>query len=308
MAAQYRECRRLTPANLRRHVHECSERARARGALIPFETETRAIDDGGMRFVVRVSSTVTRKAEAAYRQRRGTAPEDPFTPPYEPDLLVGDLSDTHVALLNKFNVLDDHLLLVTRAHEDQEDLLGHADFEALLLGLAGIDGLAFYNGGHDAGASQAHKHLQIVPLPLGPGSPDLPIEPLLRETVMEGEAGRMPRVPFAHAVAPVPPRWIRRPADCAGEAQSVYHALWRRLGYESGGIHQPVPYNLLVTRQWMWLVPRRCDSADGLAVNALGFAGAMLVRDEAGFARLTRLSPMHLLATTGLPAGDSDPP
>ena len=32
--------------------------------------------------------------------------------------------------------------------------------------LAEFDGLGFYNGGETAGASQPHKHLQIVPLPL----------------------------------------------------------------------------------------------------------------------------------------------
>ena len=44
-----------------------------------------------------------------------------------------------------------------------------ADFDALARGLAAIDGLAFYNGGTVAGASQPHKHLQLVPVPLGVG-------------------------------------------------------------------------------------------------------------------------------------------
>ncbi|NIO40609.1 MAG: phosphorylase, partial [Burkholderiales bacterium] len=38
---------------------------------------------------------------------------NPFLP-YGKDLFVSDISETHLALLNKFNVIDYHLLIVTR--------------------------------------------------------------------------------------------------------------------------------------------------------------------------------------------------
>jgi len=92
---------------------------------------------------------------------------------------VGDISATHVGLLNKFCVLEDHLLMVTRDYAEQTELLDESDFHALLCGLAAVDGLAFYNGGTDAGASQPHKHLQLVPLPLAPGWTGMPLAPWL---------------------------------------------------------------------------------------------------------------------------------
>lgn len=44
---------------------------------------------------------------------------------------MGALSATHTAVLNKFNVLQQHLLIVTYRCEQQEVLLTGADFEAL---------------------------------------------------------------------------------------------------------------------------------------------------------------------------------
>src|SRR5690606_23263081 len=107
-------------------------------------------------------------------------PRDAFARP-DPDLTVSADSATHLALLNKYPVLPHHLLLVTRRSVPQEALLDDDDFAALAGALAEIDGLAFYNGGAVAGASQPRKHLQLVPLPLEPGGPPVPIEPWLAQ-------------------------------------------------------------------------------------------------------------------------------
>ena len=69
-------------------------------------------------------------------------------------------------LLNKYNVVPHHLLIITRHFESQESALTQADFQALWTCLAEYDSLGFYNSGESAGASQPHKHLQTVPLPM----------------------------------------------------------------------------------------------------------------------------------------------
>lgn len=289
----------LRPAELAERVRRAAAAARASGALVPIDTRVRRIDDAGIPFVVRVSVNVARKQAAA------AGPDDPFAPPYENDLHVGDLSPTHVVLLNKFNVLDGHILLVTRDYEEQTRMLSVADCEALLLGLAGIDGLAFYNGGPEAGASQAHKHLQVVPLPLAPDGPALPFaDPLERCALDAHGVGRVGAFPFRHAVCALRPEWLDDPAAHADAAAAALAALWRAVGREPGDGPQPVAYNLLATRRWMWLVPRRRECAQGISVNALGFAGALLAPDEAACERLCRAGPMHVLsATAERPAG-----
>jgi ATP adenylyltransferase len=51
----------------------------------------------------------------------------------------------------------------------------------------------------------------------------------------------------------------------------------------------------LVTRDWMLLVPRSTERFCGISVNALGFAGALLVRDERQLQLLKECGPMVVL-------------
>lgn len=289
----------LPPAELIERVHATSEYARTSGALVPLDTEVRLVPDGGVTFLVRVSANVARKQAAA--ADNGAPAGDPFAPPYETDLYVGDISPTHAALLNKFNVLDDHVLLVTREWAEQTEMLDTADFQALLLGLAGMDGLAFYNGGTEAGASQPHKHLQLVPLPLAPNGPALPFADLLERAQMGGATGHVPELPFSHAVAPMRAEWLEDPAQHAPDVLALAERLWQAVGHDPRVAQQPIPYNLLATRRWMWLVPRRQEKYEGLPVNALAFAGGLLAPDEAAFGRLCNLGPMSLLEATAEP-------
>lgn len=64
---------------------------------------------------------------------------------------------------------------------------------------------------------------------------------------------------------------------------------------ESAEPRQTGPYNLLATREWMLLVPRSTECFHGISVNALGFAGALLVRDAEQLALLERHGPMTAL-------------
>lgn len=197
---------------------------------------------------------------------------DPFARP-EPELLVGDLSPTHYALLNKYNVLDGHLLAVTRAPVDQEARLELADFEALTACIGTEPVLGFYNGGADAGASQRHRHMQAVRLPLSPERA-IPIEALDDE--------RRARLPFRHtfgriAAGPDTRAWAR-----------TLHARYREA-------LEPGPYNLLVTRDWMMYVPRSEAEFEGIPVNSLAFAGALFVRSDAELRVVERAGPMAVL-------------
>jgi sulfate adenylyltransferase (ADP) / ATP adenylyltransferase len=244
--------------------------ALARGALEPIRTRCEVVVDSGVAFVVRIAEALARKPAGA--PRPGQA--NPFLPP-DPDLVVADLSPTHVAVLNKFPVIEDHLLIVTRAFEEQTAPLTRADFEALAPCLVEMDAIAFYNSGVEAGASQRHKHLQVVPRRLGPGDPQPPIEALLGR---DGAA-----LPFAHA--------FRRVAPGA-----AWHACYLDLLREMGlSPEAPAGYNLLVTREWMLLVPRTREKAEGISINALGFAGALLARDDLEAERIRKAGPMRLL-------------
>lgn len=292
---------------LRAAIERQTAYALACGALHPIETAHTFIDDGGMRFYVRVAENLARKEVARLTPQTSAAsssqpPRDPFLP-YEPDLFVGDLSPTHVALLNKFNVIDQHLLIVTRRYEPQEALLDAADFTALIEALREIDGLAFYNGGAAAGASQPHKHLQMVPLPLADDGPHMaPLEALLGSAQAVHGARPIAIVPglaFVHAFARLDLGPDTGAPGAALVALDCYRALLDAAGVPAvdvgGAAHQGAPYNLLVTRRWMLVVPRTTECVEGISVNSLGFAGSFFVRNAAQWQTLAQLGPMAAL-------------
>ena len=280
--------------SLRRKVIETSERALRRGALQPIATRVQRLEDGGVRFLVRIVEQPARKRQGPVEATSPPPRANPFLP-YDETLFVQDISDSHVGLLNKFNVVRHHLLVVTRCFEDQQALLNEADFDALWRCLLQYDSLGFYNSGSVAGASQPHKHLQVVPLPLSPEGGDVPLAPLIRETF--GGTARRPRPSrlLRHAVRPVESGWLSSPEQAARQSQAAYLQLLGQCGCWTSRAENPRPYNLLVTRDWMMLVPRRRERFRSMSINALGFAGALLAHTAEQFETLRRRGPMAAL-------------
>lgn len=287
----------LQPGKLWTRVIEQTEYALRTGALQSIPTDYEFIEQNGIDFLVRTLSNLVRKDEAKQSQSTTTAKDfNPFLP-YEEDLFVADISDTHLCLLNKFNVVDRHLLMITRAFEDQENWLNWRDFQAMYVTLAEIDGLAFYNGGKLAGASQKHKHLQLVPLPLSPQGVKLPIENAIAAAQFTGSIGTSPLFPFVHAIAQLDPNWVT--LDTAATATlECYQSLLHAVGIETNDFKsdkQSGAYNLLATRQWMLIVPRLQESFASISVNSLGFAGSLFVRNDEQMQILKSYGPMTIL-------------
>lgn len=275
----------VTAAPLAARIAARRRHALARGALGPIETRGETVTDGGIAFVVRTVSSLARKASAAGGAPGAAADSDPFRPPHEPDLRLGRVRPDHVALLNKFPVLDDHLLVVTRAWRAQDEPLDAGDCEALLRVLARFDALAFYNAGRVAGASQAHRHLQFVPRP----------RPLPVADVLDPEAGRAPGLPFAHAAAPLSGSWLDDPAAGAEALHALQHRLLAAVGV-AGDDGARAAWNLLATRDLVWVVPRRRERCGPVGVNALGFAGLLLAADDEQAAFIRAHGPLAVLA------------
>ena len=298
----------IQKGTLWQQVVRVTENALQTGALIPVPTEYEFIGDSGIRFFVRILSALRRKDEARKQQAKESAKSgsqiNPFLP-YEKDLFVSHISETHAAILNKFNVLEHHLLIVTRHFEDQETLLTPDDFRALWSCMTEYDGLGFYNGGEAAGASQQHKHLQMVPLPIALEGPQVPVEPLLSEAVFEGSFGTVPAFPFLHVFTRFEPEIVESPSDAAAKSFDLYREMLRRAGMNSPGREglqrQSCPYCLLVTRQWMLLVPRSREFFDSISINSLGFAGALLVRNKEQMEMVKKCGPMNVLRKVALP-------
>ena len=260
-----------------------AEAALASGAMHSFDCALEYVQDAGVEFVLRVATKFPRGETAAGRTAEAPKlPQDPFADP-EPALIVRDLTATHRALLNKFSVLREHLLVATRDYEDQRELLNERDFEALALCMRDAEVLAFYNGGTEAGASQPHKHLQVVTLPLSPRR-SIPMDALL--------ANPAPALGFRHAFARLQAGQVAQP----GSMLQTYRELHR-----AAGLKAPRPYSLLVTHEWMLVVPRSRDRFEGISINSLAFAGSFFVRDAKHAHAIVAARPMAALRSVAMP-------
>lgn len=276
------------------------------GALQPISTHYEIVEQGEIPFLVRVIDNLQRKHKASNKQKQVTTSTgkkiNPFLP-YNPDLFVADFSDTHLGLLNKFNVVDYHLLIVTRDFQEQDSLLTLEDFEAMWLALGEIEGLAFYNGGQKAGASQRHKHLQFVPFPLIPQGLNVPIEKAIHSGIFYSSMGKIPSFEFSHGLSLFDASLVTDFKLAAKVTFEQYLQLLELLEIEINADGKPSKhYNFLATRNWMLIIPRSQESFNNISVNSLGFAGALLVRNYEQMAQLKQHQPLTVLKSVAFPS------
>lgn len=325
-------------------IRAASSAARDRGALLSFDTEYELVSHichpvigsfakREVQFIVRVVKNLARKDAAKDLRPDPVAPakkkrSDDFNPflPYEKAMYVQHIPPSHVLLLNKYNVMDDHVLIVTEKFEDQSSLLNPADFSAMWRCLSDIDGLAFYNSGKLAGASQRHKHLQVVPAHfVQDQAPEgTPLDRIISPIEKIDGIYSSPYLPFVHGVIRLDDLATMPAEEVGQKIMQLYLRLLKVVADEVNMMQQaelvsktrqeenipevtiqPFAYNLLATRGWLLIVPRRNECYEGdfigqISVNALAFVGCMLVRDSNQL-DVVRKSPMKVLEYTGYP-------
>lgn len=271
--------------------------ALAQDVLQPIHTERTLLGGEILPFTVRWISSIERKhaaREKAAGQRDSRI--NPFLPP-EPALTVGPLGQTHLAVLNKFPVIDRHLLVITRAYQAQTDPLTQGDFAALARVIGPLGGLGFYNGGTTAGASQHHKHLQWIPTVAGETSLRAYADRLRLQAQQSG-ARALRELPFRHAFVSLATVDWTLPDAAGAHLQQLFAAACAALELPPDANPMP-PYNLLLDRDWLMVVPRRHEHWQDISVNALGFAGSLFVRRPAQIEQIRAVGPLALLAAVG---------
>lgn len=189
----------------------------------------------------------------------------------------------------------------------------------------GLNCLTFYNGGKRSGASQPHKHAQLVPLPLGSDGTDdsndsvkyPPIHPLLEQAWREagspsGEIISAKQLPFLHWFS----FWDDPSKMTVSSLQSIYDSLCNKvLNFQQ---HSPeyvsadddeenaLHYSLLLTRNFILIVPRKTDSFRSISVNSLGFAGSLFVKSPEDFELIKQVGPMNILKYVSYSTGPSN--
>lgn len=261
-----------------------SDRARASGALVPLGTEIEALE-GLDPFVVR------RLTSRPPRHLRPEGPKpNPFLP-WDPPLEVDLLASGHVLLLNKYPVQPAHLLVISQQWQPQSGWIDAPDWQAVASVAADTGGLWFFNSSGTAGASQPHRHLQL--LPRRPEEPSCPLAPLL-EAQLEGAS---PCWPWAYRLS------RRHDALGGSDLPQLYaeHCDALGLGHRDADPAPRHAYNLLFDDHWFLTVRRVREHCAGFSINGLGFAGYLLCTESSDRDWLQQHGPWRLLAEVAAP-------
>ncbi|ELR65519.1 Putative ATP adenylyltransferase [Photobacterium marinum] len=243
-----------------------SEKALAGGELMPITTEAEVIQEHGVNYLGYVVTQNARKKPIAKTQQA-----NPFLP-YEPAMYVGEAGKNHVCLLNKFPVISPHLLICSKEFVAQSSPLTSDDFKAWLLGFSRFDVLGFYNSGPEAGASQLHRHMQIV-------RADIPMEPVI-------SSGKLP---FKHCL------FVHDELN-ADRLYQRYMTALELLSLNDNNQGQCLPHNILLTARWMLVLPRSINNIEGVFANALNYSGRFLVKEPKQLEWLQRYGIMRYLS------------
>lgn len=263
---------------------EISRTAASSGALIPLSTERLDLPNCAPFILRRLQGVPPR-----HLREPGPRP-NPFLP-WDRPLEVGPLGPDHLLLLNKYPVQEGHLLLITTCWLPQSGWLSVSDWQAVAEVGADTGGLWFFNSAPTAGASQPHRHLQL--LPRTSGEPSCP----LAADLLAQLDGRAAHWPWAYRLA-------RRSHGDGNDLEDLYAQHCSDLGLGSPALDpQPLhPYNLLFDDDWFLTIRRSREHGAGFSVNALGFAGYLLLTGHSDLDWLQRHGPLRLLQEVAAPA------
>ncbi|CAH0052631.1 unnamed protein product [Clonostachys solani] len=324
------------PAELPELVRAAFSKARSSGDLHFFPTQVALLNVDSIPFQLRFSPALANKPKGPTRDP--TTPQKPFDPFENPPaaLKVADLGPAHFLVLNKFAVVPEHFILATTPFKHQTHVLEPDDLESTLACIEAYDAVAgeeatsgggqseqglyaFFNCGDHSGASQPHRHIQLLPIARmrdgldGQSSAwDVMVDRL--------DALKPPFSVFSEAI---------RLGMSGEELHQTYLRLYRRAcravavhtGDGAAATSQDAPsqgetlisYNMAMTKNTMAIAPRLAEGArivgpDGqdlgsVALNGTVLAGTALVKNEVEWEALVKdAKGLHVvLKAIGIP-------
>ena len=262
-----------------------SQEALENGALRPLSTDIETwagSGDGGFE--------IRHLVGAPPRHLRAAGPKpNPFRP-WDQRLELTRVGREHVLILNKYPVQLGHMLLISQSWQPQMGWLSLVDWTAVCQVNQDTGGLWFFNSGPQAGASQPHRHLQL--LPRKQGDRLCPRDAWFQQHLLDATSSRpMDSLERSISIKPLPLTWS------GSVLLEVYLDLCQHSGLGSPQRNEKplAPYNLLISAGWMALIKRSCDEVHGYSVNALGFAGYLLSTERSNRTWLEAHGPEALL-------------
>ncbi|WP_320674664.1 DUF4922 domain-containing protein [Prochlorococcus sp. MIT 1341] len=256
-----------------------------KNSLIPLKTHMEVVNDKfGHLFEVRTLLETAKFPNPIY------GPKENAFNPWDTNLEIAEIGQDHALILNKYPVQIGHMLLITKTWAPQNGWLTYKDWEALLTVDQDTTGLWFFNSGPIAGASQPHRHLQLLPRRIDEAL--CPRDYWFKDLIDFKEERKGLLFNSCKVIAI---KSIERmtPEDM----YDLYLNLCNQLKIGSPELNnRPLkPYNLLITKDWMSLIRRKKESNKGFSINSLGFAGYLLATESSDINWLYNYGPDRLV-------------
>ncbi|PHH83270.1 hypothetical protein CDD82_2690 [Ophiocordyceps australis] len=353
-----------TPSHLPDLVRGTFNRARSSGDLSCYPTKVAVLNVGTVPFQLRFAPSLANKPKAPGSQH---SPSDPFcyTTASASPLFVTDIGPAHFLVLNKFAIVPEHFILATKAFRQQTHVLEPADIAAAWACITAYEAansqanaekndprqeemdatynpnykqdqnglFVFFNSGPESGASQPHRHIQMLPIAAMYRGLDSshPRWNVLAST--QSVHNTLPFTCFSESISSPDGayasylRLYRRACDAvrAHKGQSLDSFMYDtpRAPLEQTNVNQEtltalparISYNMAMTSRSIILCPRLAESATlpmadsrnahavSAAFNGTLLAGTLLAKTEAEWNTL-RSSPSllgQILAEIGVP-------
>ncbi|KAK2040853.1 ATP adenylyltransferase [Colletotrichum somersetense] len=318
------------PANLPELVRTAFSKARSNGDLTYYATQVTVLHANSIPFQLRFSPALANKPTAP--RPKSDEPRkhfDPFESPEKGPLFIVDLPDSaHNLVLNKFAVVPEHFILATKEFKQQTHLLEPRDLAATY---ACIDAYmqygharegrdaelyAFFNSGPHSGASQPHRHIQLLPVArMRDGlSEDSPWD-VLAKHLDSSDASGVPFSTFADKI-----HRDMTPEELHSIYLSLFSSAVEAVKAHVGTLDDPrdgdapISYNLAMTSDRLVVLPRLAEGATihrggtpvgELCLNGTVLAGTALVKNEAEWnvlkAKNDGVQLLEVLSKIGLP-------
>jgi ATP adenylyltransferase len=229
-------------------------------------------------FIIRELDTSRFKKKNSYGPN-----QNPFNP-WDKILEVDKIGTNHQLILNKYPVQKGHILLITNTWRPQDGWLDINDWIAIQMVNEDTSGLWFFNSSPIAGASQPHRHFQL--LRRDHGEIICPREKwFLNNNDQDSKLKKNAVVSKFNFL------------DNSINIYNLYLELSKKIG-----LGNPIddekprfPYNILITNNWIAIIKRKYDHVHGFSVNGLGFAGYLLVTEKSNINYLKKYGPEKLL-------------
>ncbi|KAK6511786.1 hypothetical protein TWF481_000692 [Arthrobotrys musiformis] len=264
----------------------------AKGEIIWGPSDPEYVELEGFQFEFRLAPALLKKPILSRHAVGRSKPVGPFVDP-DPEFVVAKIGATHTLIFSKFCVPRPHLVLHTNQFELQSDDLTSSDLDAawqVLGAFPKTPSMMIYNCGVDAGSSQGHKHMQVFPKPEGQKFklfPDLASLP-------EGDVITLPKVPYRHYVVALPANpsledIVRRYNTLVGLAKLALEKI------------EGTAHNVVMTKDWIMVIPRSSKGCDGVGANAAGMMGMVWVGSELERNSWTNFGLTSYLQKLGMP-------